>query len=92
MFSISKILSIFLLFVIFFSTGIDSPVNTDSLTNKSLLSIIIESAATILPAFNTKISPTQTSSVLIVTSLLFLITEHVLTILLFNFLLNFYTE
>lgn len=59
---------------------------------KKNFTTIIESAATILPAFNTKISPTQTSSVLIVTSLLFLITEHVLTILLFNFLLNLYTE
>ena len=91
-FFISNKLSYSFLLVSFFSTGIDSPVKTDSLTNKSLLFTTIQSAGIMLPAFNDIISPTTTFSTFISNSLLSLITLVVDTILLLSFLLNLYAE
>ena len=91
-FFISNKLSYSFLLVSFFSTGIDSPVKTDSLTNKSLLFTTIQSAGIMLPAFKDITSPITTFSTFISNSLLSLITLVVDTILLLSFLLNLYAE
>ena len=85
---ISNISFALLFTLLFFSTNILSPVNTDSFKNKSLLSIILKSAGINVPAFNLIISPITTFSTFTSFSSLFLSTFTVEYIFDFNFLLN----
>ena len=69
---------------LYFVTGTDSPVKAASSIFKLALSIILPSAGTASPASNNTISPTTTSSLLIIHCLLFLITLHVEAVIFCN--------